>query len=191
MKKIETIWHYLLNEALLKQSFRHTQQAVSDHFHYSLSTVHHALQAPLELGAIRKESKFFILEDFKKLLYYWASVRHLERDIVYQTFLDEPIAEVEGLAVPGSIFACYSAARHHLGNRRQIMRRSTGIFRMKKKRWPVNDFQNNPFREERPMSSCFACRLFCRSMAITPHWCKLLSISGTCVIGMRGIFIAL
>lgn len=115
MRKIETIWHYLLNEALLKQSFRQTQQAVAGHFHYSLSTVHHALQVPLELGAIRKETKFFILEDFKKLLYYWASVRHLERDIVYQTFLDEPVAEVEGLAIPGSIFACYSAARHHLG----------------------------------------------------------------------------
>jgi hypothetical protein len=114
MKKIETIWHYLLQEALQNRSFRHTQEELSQHLRFSLSTVHHALKAPTELGAIRKETKFFVLEDVKKLLLYWASVRNFSRDIIYQTAVETSMQEAEGLAIPNTIFACYSAARIHL-----------------------------------------------------------------------------
>lgn len=115
MKKIETIWHHILHEAVTNHNYRHTQQDIATRFKYSLSTVHHALEVPSQLGAIRKESKFFILEDFKKLLYYWASVRRLERDLIYKALAKGSISSLEGLAVPGSIFACYSAATHYLG----------------------------------------------------------------------------
>lgn len=115
MKKIETIWHHLLQEALQNRSFRHTQEGIAQNFGYSLSTIHHALQIPTELGAIRKETKFFVLEDYKKLLYYWASVRNFSRDIIDRVFLEETMQAIEGLAIPESIFACYSAARFHLG----------------------------------------------------------------------------
>lgn len=114
MKKIETIWHHILHEALLQRRYRQTQQELAATFHYSLSTIHHALIVPTQIGAIRKESKFFVLESFQKLLYYWASLRNLERDIIYQTFIPESVPRLEGLAIPGSIFACYSAARLHL-----------------------------------------------------------------------------
>lgn len=114
MKKIETIWHHLLNEAVSRQVYRHTQQEIAGHFHFSLSTVHHALRAPAEIGAIRKESKFFVLAHFKKLLYYWASLRSLQKDILYRAAAETPVLETEGLAVPQTVFACYSAARHHL-----------------------------------------------------------------------------
>lgn len=115
MKKIETIWHHLLNETLTHKTYRYTQQELAGRFHYSLSTVHHALKNPVAMGAVRKESKFFVLDDFKKLLYYWASLRSLQRDIVHQAATEKPVLEAEGLAVPGTVFACYSAARHHLG----------------------------------------------------------------------------
>lgn len=115
MKKIETIWHEILNEALHKGNFKRTQQEIAVQLGCSLSTVNHALNIPTQIGAIRKESKFFVLEDFKKLLYYWASVRHLARDIVYATHVDLPVPQIEGQAPPDSIYACYSAARHLLG----------------------------------------------------------------------------
>ena len=115
MKKIETIWHHLLHEALIHHTYRHTQQELAGRFQYSLSTIHHAIKTPVEIGAIRKASKFFVLADFKKLLYYWASLRSLQRDIVYKSLMEKPVLEVEGLAVPRTVFACYSAARHHLG----------------------------------------------------------------------------
>lgn len=114
MKKIETIWHHVLHEALLQRRYRHTQQELAQAYRYSLSTIHHALAVPAQIGAIRKESKFFVLESFQKLLYYWASLRKLKRDVIYQTSVDQPVLTLEGFAIPSSIFACYSAARLHL-----------------------------------------------------------------------------
>lgn len=116
MKKIETIWHDILNEALSKGIFKRTQQEIAEKLGFSLSTVSHALNIPTQIGAIRKESKFFVLEDFKKLLYYWASVRNLARDVVYTTYIDLPVLEIEGQALPDSVYAGYSAARHMLSS---------------------------------------------------------------------------
>lgn len=115
MKKIETIWHEILQAALHKGIFKHTQQEIAEKLGFSLSTVNHALKVPTQIGATRKESKFFVLEDFKKLLYYWSSVRNLARDVMYTTYVDVPVLEIEGRAIPGSVYAGYSAARHILG----------------------------------------------------------------------------
>ena len=115
MKKIETIWECLLEEAINQHRYPHTQKEMAQRFGFSLSTIHHALKIPVQMGAVRKESRFFILEDFQKLLYYWASVRNFANDIIYQTTIDQPVFEIEGLALPASTFACFSAARRHLG----------------------------------------------------------------------------
>lgn len=115
MKKIETIWHHLLYTALQEKKFRHTQKELANFFNYSLSTINHALDTPTQVGAIRKESKFFILADFQKLLYYWASVRNLKNDIIYQTYFEGSISDIEGVVNPEAIYACYSAASKLLG----------------------------------------------------------------------------
>lgn len=114
MKKIETVWHHILWLALTERQFKHTQQSLAKFFGYSLSTINHALTAPTQLGAIRKESKFFVLENFQKLLYYWASIRNLENDLIYQTYFRADILEIEGLLLPESIYAGYSAGRRIL-----------------------------------------------------------------------------
>ena len=95
MKKIETIWHHLLYSALKENNFKHTQKQLAGKFGYSLSTINYALTVPEKIGAIRKESKFFVLADFKKLLYYFASFRNFNKDIIYQTYVDEPVGEIE------------------------------------------------------------------------------------------------
>ena len=114
MKKIETIWHHILTGALNEGGYRYTQQELARRFHYSLSTIHHALRIPAEIGAIRKAGKFFVLQDFKKLLFYWASFRKLTRDLLYGTSLDLPVQEIEGLALPGSLYGANSAAKRFL-----------------------------------------------------------------------------
>ena len=114
MKKIETIWHYLLWSALEKKRFKHTQQELAETFAYSLSTVNSALSVPSQVGAVRKESKFFVLQDFFKLLYFWASLRNLEKDLIYKTYVAGSVLEIEGLLPPESIYAGYSAGRRHL-----------------------------------------------------------------------------
>ena len=115
MKKIETIWHELLYSALQDRRYKHTQQELANKFNYSLSTVHHALKVPSQIGALRKESKFFVLQDFNKLLYYWASFRNLKKDILYKTYYDGAVTQIEGFAPAKAIYACYSAARKQLG----------------------------------------------------------------------------
>jgi hypothetical protein len=115
MKKIETIWHHLLFCALEERKFRYTQKELAEQFHYSLSTVNHALEGPTQIGAIRKEAKFFVVEHFQKLLYFWASLRNLSSDILYQTHFAASVTEIEGLLPANSFYACYSAARKILG----------------------------------------------------------------------------
>jgi hypothetical protein len=115
MKKIETIWHHLLWEALKTKKFKHTQQDLAKKFGYSLSTVNHALKVPEKIGAIRKSSKFFVLENFKKLLYYWASVRHFENNIIYRTYYPDPILKAQGELPAGGIYGAYTAASYLLG----------------------------------------------------------------------------
>ena len=115
MKKIETLWHHILYEALTHKTFKFTQQELAGEFGYSLSTVHHALVVPTAIGAIRKETKFFVLANFMKLLLYWASVRNLKRSIIYQTSSPLSVTEREGLVPPTAVFACYSAGRRILG----------------------------------------------------------------------------
>ena len=115
MRKIETVWHQILLEALTTRRFQLTQQELARRFGYSLSTIHHALRVPTEMGAIRKTGKAFVLQDFKKLLYFWASVRAFHRDVLYATASDAPIREIEVSAIPDSVYGAYSAAKRLLG----------------------------------------------------------------------------
>jgi len=115
MKKIETIWHYLLYQAIEQKQFQHTQAGLAELFHFSTSTVNLALVKPTSIGAIRKSSKFFIVADVFKLLYLASTIRNLNKDIVYQTNSPLTPTQLEGLAPPSTIFGCYSAAKEILG----------------------------------------------------------------------------
>lgn len=114
MQKIETIWHDLLWNALEKGKFRHTQKAISERFGYSLSTVNLAIKEVESVGAIKMSGRFFTVSDVKKLLYFWATHRNLGRDIIYKTWVDEPVLEIEGFIPDGAIFACYTSAKEIL-----------------------------------------------------------------------------
>ena len=115
MKKIETIWQYLLFQAIEQREFRHTQAGLAQLFHYSTSTINLALVKPTAIGAIRKSGKFFVVADVIKLLYLASTIRSLAKDIIYHTYSDLPIRELEGLAPAGAVFGGYSAASQILG----------------------------------------------------------------------------
>jgi len=63
------------------------------------------------MGAVKVGGRGFSLQDAEKLLYHWASVRNLGKDIIYQTKVDLPILELEASVPPGVVFALYSAYR--------------------------------------------------------------------------------
>jgi hypothetical protein len=110
MKKIETIYHYLLYQAIEKTQFQHTQAGLAELFRFSTSTINLALAKPTAIGAVRKSGKFFVVADPLKLLYLAATFRNLAKDIIYHTTSTLTIHELEGLAPPATIFGGYSAA---------------------------------------------------------------------------------
>lgn len=111
MKKIEIIWRELLYQAQEKKNRRFTQKDLAARFNCSTSTVFQSLKMLRKMGAVRVTGRFFILEDPEKLLYHWASVRNLEKDILYKARVNLPILELEA-QMPGSVvFGGFSAVR--------------------------------------------------------------------------------
>lgn len=122
MKKIEIIWRELLYQAIEKKNLpagkasrQFTQKELGKKFGFSTSTVFQALKVPRKMGAVRVTGRFFVLEDPEKLLYHWASVRNLKKEIVFSGRVELPIFEIEGRMPADIIFGGYTAARQILG----------------------------------------------------------------------------
>lgn len=115
MLKIEIIWREILFQAIEKKNFQFTQKELAARLGVSTSTIFQALKTPRKAGAVRVTGRFFLLEDSEKLLYHWASVRNLQKEIIFTSRVNLPVLEIEGMAPPDVIFGCYSAARQILG----------------------------------------------------------------------------
>lgn len=111
MKKIELVWREILTSALEKRQTVFKQKELAKKFNLSTSTVFQALKKPRGIGAIEVGGRGFELVDFEKLLFYWATERNLKNEIIYQTYADLPILEIEGL-MPGNVIpTAYTAYR--------------------------------------------------------------------------------
>lgn len=155
MKKIELIYQEMLYNVLEKKNRRLTQSALSKELGVSLSTVSHALQPLKKMDAVEIRKRLFIITDPKKLLYHWASIRNLERDIVYQTRVEKSVLQIEKELPPNTIYAAYSAYRHRFGEAPADYS-EVYVYGEKEeleKRFPKNDRQPNLFvlKKERVM----------------------------------------
>ncbi|OGD89031.1 hypothetical protein A3D81_00165 [Candidatus Curtissbacteria bacterium RIFCSPHIGHO2_02_FULL_40_17] len=115
MKKIEIIWRELLYQALEKKNRSFTQKEIAAKFGFSTSTVFQALKIPRKMGAVRVTGRFFILEDCEKLLYHWASVRSIEKDIIFTGNVKLAVLDIESRMPPEVVFGGFTAAREILG----------------------------------------------------------------------------
>jgi len=130
MKKIEIIWRELLFQGIEKNNppspprlrsglrwagRRFTQKDLAKKFNFSTSTVFQALKIPRKMGAVRVTGRNFTLEDPEKLLYHWASVRNLKKDIIFSGRVNLPVLEIEGRMPPDVTFGGFSSARQTLG----------------------------------------------------------------------------
>ena len=97
--------------AMKDKKYKHTQQEIALKFGFSISTVSLAIEAPSQIGAINKTSKFFVLANFSKLLYFWATHRNLYRDIIYKSFVNLPVSQIEGYVPSDCIYGGYSAGK--------------------------------------------------------------------------------
>jgi DNA-binding Lrp family transcriptional regulator len=108
MKKIEQVYRDILYNAMERNAFVLTQLELSVRLGVSLSTVNLALKKLERMGAIKITKMNFKVLDVKKILYLWASIHDLEKEIVFKTRVEMPAREIERL-LPNVTFAAYSA----------------------------------------------------------------------------------
>ncbi|MEK6887371.1 MAG: winged helix-turn-helix domain-containing protein [Candidatus Aenigmatarchaeota archaeon] len=109
MKKIELVYCYVLEQALEKKRRSMTQAEIAEALGISLSTVNAAVGHLRKMGAVRVKLRSFEVADIKKILYYWASIRNVDKDIIYATRADMSVGEIEKNMPPGVVYAAYSA----------------------------------------------------------------------------------
>ncbi len=115
MLKKEIIWREIIYQATEKNNFNFQQQKIAQKFSFSLSTVHNALKIPKEIKAVQVSGKGFRLVNAEKLLYMWGTQRKLGKDIIYQTFVSQPVERIEANMPAGIIWAGYSAYKYRFG----------------------------------------------------------------------------
>ncbi len=108
MKK-ERVYREILYFVLEKNIKSFKQIELSKICGLSLSSVNYTLKPLERIGAIEKKRFGFNVINPKKILLYWASIRRLEKDIIYQTYLDKPIEKIESEVPANSVFTAYTA----------------------------------------------------------------------------------
>ena len=109
MKKIELVYKEILDNRIEKGIVRFTQAGIARKLGISISTVNHALIPLKNMGTVRIRLRFFDIFDVKKILYYWSSVRAIEKDIIYKTRVNDTVKNIEKNMPSDVIFASYSA----------------------------------------------------------------------------------
>lgn len=108
MKKIEQIFREILFQAMENKKMALTQSELARTLEISLSTVNLAVQKLAGIGAVIVELRKFRIIDIRKVLYYWASVRNLQKDIAYSTRVEMSVHEIEK-NLPNVLYACFLA----------------------------------------------------------------------------------
>ncbi len=109
MKGTELVYREILYQAMEKKNQVLTQAEIARVLGCSLSTVNRAVSNLERMGAVEVKTRSLHILDIKKILFYWASLRNLHRDIIYATRVEKPVREIEKLMPEVAIFGAYSA----------------------------------------------------------------------------------
>lgn len=113
--KTERVYREILHELLENGKNFFSQKKLSEVCGTAIGSVNYALNPLENIGAIEKKRMGFRIVNAKKILLYWASVRKLQRDIIYQTFADMPTTEIEK-NMPEVVFTAYSGYKMLFGS---------------------------------------------------------------------------
>ncbi|MBS3090991.1 winged helix-turn-helix domain-containing protein [Candidatus Pacearchaeota archaeon] len=108
MKQTELVYREILHRAIERKEFSLTQSEISKKLGISLSIINLAVKKLESIGAIRIMQRSFRIIDVKKAIYYWASARNFEKDIIFRARIEIPVREIEK-NMPNIIFTGYSA----------------------------------------------------------------------------------
>lgn len=109
MKKAEIIYREILYQATERNNRILTQAGIAKSLGISLSTVNSAVKHLEKIGAVDVKKRGFHVVDARKTLYYWASIRSLQKDIIYATRAEKPVVEIEKSMPDSIVFAGFTA----------------------------------------------------------------------------------
>lgn len=107
MKK-ESVLERILFEFLEKKRSKLTQLELSRELGVSLSTVNNAITPLAKMGAVRTSPTGLVIVDAQKIVLYWSSARSVEKDVLFSTRVEQPIAQIEKSMPSGVFYAAYS-----------------------------------------------------------------------------------
>ncbi len=108
MKNIELVYREILYKTLEKKEMFLTQSELSKKLDLSLSIVNSGVRRLSMIGAVKIVPRGFKVIDVKKILYLWASIRNLEKDIIFRVRIEISVREIERV-MPNVVFTGYSA----------------------------------------------------------------------------------
>jgi len=108
MKKTEQVLREILYQTIEKNNYTFTQLDLSKKLNISISTINSAIKKLERMNAINIKKMNFSVIDTKKILYFWASIRNLDKDIIYKTKVEMSVKEIEK-NLPDIIYGGYSA----------------------------------------------------------------------------------
>jgi hypothetical protein len=114
-KKTEWVYREILYQALEQKQRRLTQSALAKRCGVSIGLVNKALAPLADINAIEKKPRGFIIISPKKAMLHWAGIRHLRKDMAYQTHAAKSAAQIEK-EMPPCIFTCYSGFNIKFGH---------------------------------------------------------------------------
>lgn len=92
-----------------------SQAEISRELDISLSTVNRTAKKLEKMGAVEISSRSLKTRDKEKILMFMASIRNTEKDIVYETRVNEKVREIER-SMPGGVeFTAYTAYKFRYG----------------------------------------------------------------------------
>ncbi|MFH1510259.1 MAG: hypothetical protein ABIF10_01095 [Candidatus Woesearchaeota archaeon] len=109
MKRSEEIYRELLYQFMEHKERKFTQSGISKNLGISVSMVNYAIKPLRAMNAINVKRRSLTMVDAKKTLYYWASVRNLQKDIIYQTRSNKDVRKIESEMPPDIVYGLFSA----------------------------------------------------------------------------------
>lgn len=109
MKKAEIIYREILYQSIEKKNKVLTQSFLAKTLKLSLSVVNKSVKTLEKIGAVEIRQRSLHIIDIKKILYFWASIRNLQKDIIYSTRINLPVIKIEKLMPDDIVFGAFSA----------------------------------------------------------------------------------
>ena len=71
--------------------------------------INFSIKPLIKMNSIKINPRNLEIIDPKKILYYWASMRNVEKDIIYKTRVESPVKKIESEMPKDVIYSAYSA----------------------------------------------------------------------------------